>query len=314
MEIPEFSVLQSPATEQQRFAAQLRAKQVDSGQYYGGRQTAEAWKAWSAHHPMRELPSLPLDDGVPGEICVVDLGPGTGRPCVAATREFGDRIGEVIGVDTSPAMLHLALQHIREHIVVPVRGIVADFLRDAETLAGDLRTVPHPKVVLCLGGTAGNFPQREALASLRSLLQSNDRLLLGLGFYTDAHADEELQKLGDLFSSEANCRFGLRFLAACGGVADHRFTFSHHEDDPQEAGVKVVRLFYRFPVDTVLTVGAERIAFKRGDTLQFVESRRYPKDRLQEYLRRHGLDVVGRADQGNHGIFLTRRASPLTGG
>lgn len=315
MDTPELTVLQSPDTAQQRLVAQLRAKKVDSGQYYGGKETAEAWKVWSEHHPMKHLSSLPLDEAMQGDVCVVDLGPGTGKPCVAVMQKFRDRVREVIGVDVSPPMLHMAMEHIRGHIAAPVRGIVADFLHDAGALAAVLKTVPRQKVTLCLGGTAGNFPQRKALACLRSLLQDNDRLLLGLGLYEDAHVDQELQVLGDLFSSEANCRFGLRFLAACGGTSDHRLTFSRSEDDPEEEGVKVVRVFYRFPRDTVLTVGAEHVAFTKGEELQFVESRRYPKDRIEEYLRKHGLEVVNKLDLGKHGLFLSScRGSSRTGG
>lgn len=64
----------------------------------------------------------------------------------------------------------------------------------------------------------------------------------------------------------------------------------------------------------MLTVGTERIAFKKGEELQFVESRRYPKDRMEEYLRKHGLEVVAQRDQGRHGVFLSRLARSLTGG
>jgi uncharacterized SAM-dependent methyltransferase len=202
-------------------------------------------------------------------------------------------------------MLVMAMEYIRGKTAAPVRGMVADFLRDADKLAVKLRASRHQKLILCLGNTAGNFSQREMFCALRSLLQGNDRLLLGLGLYEAAHADQELQALGDLFSSAANCRFGLRFLAACGGRADHRLTFARAEDDPEEEGVKVVRLFYRFPKDTALTVGAHQVDFARDEVLQWVESRRYPKGRVEEYLAKHGLKVVAQRTEGNHGIFLT---------
>lgn len=304
MNTPELTVIQSPQVEQQRLVAQLRGKKVDSGQYYGGGETADAWKVWSEHHPMKDPPSLPLDDGMRGKICVVDLGPGTGKAGVAVMQAFRHCVRQVIGVDTSPAMLHMALEHMQGKISASVRGIVANFLQDAGALTAELRTIPRQKVVLCLGNTAGNYAQREMFACFRSLLKNNDRLILGLGFYEDAHADEELRELGRLFSSEANCRFGLRFLAACGVQADHRLAFPRYENDPEE-GVKVVRMFYRFPKDTVLTVGAEHIVFRQDEELQFTESRRYPKGRIQEYLQRHGLNVVDKIDQGKHGIFLT---------
>lgn len=308
MQNPNNTIIQTEALEQQRMLAQLRAKKVDSGQYFGGGKTAKEWKTWADLHPMRDITSIPLDKEVEGNVCVVDLGPGTGKPCIAAIQSFRHRVSEIVCVDTLPAMLTMAVEHIREETSLTVRGIVANFLQDADALREALDEIPQQKIMLCLGNTAANFNQRYALTMLRSLLDVRDRILLGLGLYSGENPDRELKALGDLFASEANCSFGLRFLEECGGTPDHRQAYSMWEEDAEEPGVMVVRSFFRFPENTVLSVDGDEVAFEEGEELQFIESRRYPKDGMEDYLQRHGLELVSSMDFGNHGLFLCRRS------
>ena len=303
-------VLQTPEQFNQRMLDQLRNRKVDVGQYFGGPPTAHAWATLADRHPMKDIIGLPLDGQ--GGVTVIDLGPGSGKPCVAAIAPFRDRVRVVVCVDASSDMAEQAARHIHAETSKEVHCIVADFLRDAFQLRKRLDAYSTQKVFMCLGGTIGNFSQKYAFGAIRSLLSNDDRLLLGLGLYDPEQPDKELKALGDFFASEVNCRFGLSFLKASGCNPDHRQAHSRCEDDPEEKGVKVVRGFYRFLEDTTLAVGDESVLFRQGEELQFVESRRYPRGAVVPYLRMHGFEILDFRDFERHGLYLCRPDSPTT--
>jgi uncharacterized SAM-dependent methyltransferase len=294
--------IQDEGLARHRMIDQLRARKVDSGQYYGDQLTATRWAELSQLHPTKNIDGLSLDGQ--GSITVVDLGPGSGWPCVATIQPFKTRVGTIVCVDTSEAMASQAAVFIQTETGIGVRCIVADFFRDAQQLRESLDGVPGSKAFLCLGGTAGNCLQRFALGALRSLLAPGDRLLIGLGLYDEDDPELELRTSANFYASEANCRFGLSFLTACGGKPDHRDAFCVYEDDPEERGVKIIRGYYRFPEDTTLHVGEEQVTFKKGDELRFLEARRYPRKATDSYLRKHGFDILASKDYGRHGLYL----------
>ncbi|TSC57750.1 MAG: hypothetical protein Greene041619_995 [Candidatus Peregrinibacteria bacterium Greene0416_19] len=287
---------------------QLMERHVDSGQYYGAH-AAEKWAGISATHPMKSLQGVSLDaDAGTDPLCVVDLGPGSGKPCVAVTTGFRDRIARIVCVDVLPAMAHQAAQEIRNQTGKTVQCIIADFLRDADELRREIGALPERKVLLCLGGTVGNFRQRYILSILRSLLGERDRLLLGMGLYATGREKEVLDPFVRFLASEQNCAFGLSFLAACGHVPEYRNASAAWEDDPEESGVKVVRGYYTFPGPAVLTVGRQLVACAQGEQLQFVESRRYSRGGVEAFLQRHGLAVRASTDLGIQGLFLCQKS------
>ena len=93
---------------------QLRRKKVDAAFYsIGGAPTAQAWKEWDDRYPppWDTAPSL-IGDYCRGERCVVDFGPGSGQPTLAAIRSFLDHIHEIVLVDVSQAILAIAQDYL----------------------------------------------------------------------------------------------------------------------------------------------------------------------------------------------------------
>jgi len=300
-------VIQSPEVADERMLNQLRMRKVDSGQYYGGQMTASAWATLANQHPMKNFTGLPLDGE--DDVTVVDLGPGSGKPCVAAIAPFNHRVRTILCIDVSAGMAEQAAKYISQQTFQEVDCIIADFMCDAVQLRSALDADQRHKLFLLLGGTAGNFPQQFVLAAIHSLLGTSDRLLIGLGLYDPADPEKELSTSAQFFASQTNCQFGLSFLNACGHNADHRHAFTRLEDDPEEQQIKVVRGFYRFEADVTLRVGREAILFRKDEELQFVESRRYPRGWVAPYLQRHGLTVVDFREFDRHGLYLCRRGS-----
>lgn len=304
--------IQTPEALHRRMFEQLRRRRVDAGQYFG-EAAARTWAERESLLPAEQVAGVPLAGEIPPPLCVVDLGPGSGRPCVRVVRSLGRGVGQVVCVDTSVAMLALAGATIRAELGMDCTLVVADFLEDAARLRELLAAVRLPKLFLCLGGTAGNFNQRFALHALRSLLTPADRLVLGLGLYPAGAPLQSLEGAAAVYASEANCRFGLSWLSACGATPDYRCARSAVDVDGEEPEVLVIRAFYRFPERTVLTVGSDRVAFAAGEEVQYVESRRFPHDGVGRHLARHGLQIVADQAGATHGEYLCRRADDCAG-
>jgi hypothetical protein len=305
-------VLQAPSCFEARVVEQLRLRKLTSAQYFGGAVTAQAWAEWSQHHPLSRPPAAPISGLLDEEFCAVDLGPGTGIPLSYTLAPHKTRVRRIIGVDASEAMLHLAQTNVRDQGLTPMEGVVADFLADSASLRRHLDTVDLPKLILCLGGTSGNFPLAFVWPTLRNLLGVSDYLLLGLWLCDFENREEILQAGATLYASEKNCQFSFSFFRVCGVTPELRHTFGRADEDHEEPGVGIVRGLYRFPETTTFRVGNETVEIERGGIFQWTESRRFLTHDVSARLKRYGLEVIRSeiVTQGltsPHGLFLCRR-------
>lgn len=314
---PHVHIIQDLGTQNARLIEQLHNRHVDAGQYYGEWLTAERWQEWCTLHPQHKLGGIALDEDVSGELVVVDLGPGTADPSIDAISTFRERIAQVICVDTSNEIALMAAENYQKQLGIPASVVVADFIRDTEKIASTIAIDARSKVILCLGNTVANYDQQHCFARFRQFLQdTRDRMILGLGLHEGSNADAEIKKLGELLASPENLQFALEFLRQYGVNIDEGSVDFETSDDPSQQGVKLVRVRYRFPqgklvtVDPTLDPGGVR--FKEGDKLQFVESRRYPKQSMADFFGRHRLDLLATQDFGSHGLFLLKKADSST--
>jgi uncharacterized SAM-dependent methyltransferase len=302
-------VIQTAEMMEHRMVEQLRRRKVDTAGLYsiGGAPTAQAWKELDDKYPppWDKTPSL-IGDYCRGERCVVDFGPGSGQPTLAAIRSFLDHIREIVLVDVSQAILAIAQDYLYKNTQATVTGIVADFLQDAATLDTTLEEFPSPRLFLYLGRTVGSFNQRYALSTLQSFLREGDHLLLDFGLYPKECSEDFWKKLASIYAEVTYC-FGLHSLAACGVEPAYQHTFTSIEGDDEDLTVQVIRVFYRFPKDTLFTVGKEKISFKEGEHLQILESRRFLADRLECHLNKYDLGVVTSQYFETRGVFLCQR-------
>jgi SAM-dependent methyltransferase len=125
---------------ERRMVEQLRRKKVDAAFYsIGGAPIAQAWKEWDDRYPppWDTTPSL-IGDYCKEERCVVDFGPGSGQPTLAAIRSFLDHIREIVLVNVSQAMLAIAQDYLHKNTQATITGIVAD----VQTICASVAT-PH---------------------------------------------------------------------------------------------------------------------------------------------------------------------------
>lgn len=163
-------IIQGDARLNERFIQQLKNRKVEAGKYCGGQVIAEKWRQWSMLHPQRHVRSIPLDARVTDQFNLVDLGPGTADPSIAAVRDFRCRIQHVYCIDTSAAMGEMAAENYQRQLAMPATVIVADFLKDTEKILSVFESNTRSNIIMCLGNTVANYEQRQCFDRLRSLL------------------------------------------------------------------------------------------------------------------------------------------------
>lgn len=305
--------IQSMKVQNARVANQFWDLELNTALYLG-KHSEERWKEWHHLHPMRETPSIPLDAGVTREFDVIDLGPGSGDPCIAAITAHRNRVQEVICIDASLDMANLAADAIVEATGKPVVRVIADFLRDTKEIQDRvLSRSTRSKVLLCLGGTVGNYRQSFVLPKLRELLtHEQDRLVLGMGHLTEQDPNGQLRDLGEKFCSEQNCRFALSCLEEYGHHSNWQDTHYTVADDGEEPDIKVVHGYYRFPEAAGFVVEDDpkdplTVSFQGGDELEFTQSRRYPKALIPNLLAKYRLELLEHVDMATHGLYLCKK-------
>jgi hypothetical protein len=107
--MPQTLVIQTAEMMECRMIDQLRRRGVDVGLYFGEELIALAWKEYDQkYQSTSDIANGPARNHYGGEHCVVDLSPGSGKPCLAAIKAFIDHIEEIVVVDVSQAMLSMA--------------------------------------------------------------------------------------------------------------------------------------------------------------------------------------------------------------
>jgi hypothetical protein len=305
-------VIQTTEMMERRMVEQLRSKKVDAALYsIGGAPTAQAWKELDDRYPLSwDITRGLIGDHYGGEQCVVYFGPGSGRTCLAATGSFLGHIRKIVLVDVSPEMLSIAQDYLQRNTRATITCIIADFLQDVTALDTALKDFPQPRLFLCLGCTVGAFNQRYSLPTLRSFLREDDYLLLDFGLYPKERSEDFWKKLAGIYP-EGAYYVGVHSLAACGAQPAYKHIFTSIEGDDEEPTVQVIRVFYRFPEETVLTVGKDQVVFQEGERLQILESRRFLFGHVERHLRKYGLGVMAsqhlEKSEVLRGVFLCRR-------
>jgi uncharacterized SAM-dependent methyltransferase len=286
--------IQSPQVFQQRVADQLEKREVDTGQYFG-QEAAFQWEECAKHGKIASFPDMDIGRR---QVSVIDLGPGTGKPCVSLAKNWN--ISGTVVVDVSEYILHQAMELISNQS--PVRGVVADFVRDNSAVMENIQE--QPKIILCVGNTIANFRQQMILPLLHSMLSEHDKILIGVRLYQD---EDSIRKLTEFFASETNCLFGTAFLAECGAKDRLENNRGQYANDPEEEGVRVIDVFHQFNEQETLAVGDSRILFQAGESIRFLRSRQYEQEAIPDLLRKYGLEVIQTSTADTQGFFLCKK-------
>jgi L-histidine Nalpha-methyltransferase len=156
---------------------------------------------------------------------ILELGSGssrkTGHLLRACERQRCHARYEAFDVSTE-IMLHAAERLVSKHAWLNVEVLIGDYLHDLPHIASDAST----RLVLFLGSTIGNFDQQESvsfLRSLRAVMGSNDRFLLGL----DRVKDAEILKAAYNDASGLTAEFNLNVLQVINRELDGDFNLQN---------------------------------------------------------------------------------------
>lgn len=143
----------------------------------------------SYHDVMNKIPSGIVDEEIVADFInsylpnkrkvVVDLGIGSGRELVWLDKTLG--VGEIIGVDYSPAMVKFCKKEAKgcKHELKLIRDDLLSLSLLPRTVEGEGK----PVIYISLINTFGNFSIEERLVALRnitSILKLEDRIVLAL--------------------------------------------------------------------------------------------------------------------------------------
>ena len=144
--MPQMMVIQTTEMTERRMLDQLRRRKVDVGLYFGEDRIAQAWKEYDdTYQSTTEIANGPTSVHHGADRCVVDLGPGSGKPCLAAITSFVDHVQEIALVDVSQAMLSMAQCYLQKNTRAIVTTIIADFFSGCKSIAFGSRKLSATK-------------------------------------------------------------------------------------------------------------------------------------------------------------------------
>lgn len=227
-----------------------------------------------------------------GPRALLELGAGSAEKTrlILDAMSAGEDHAVYLPVDVSASFLEQTTSALRrEYPTLTVRPVVADITRPI-TLDGAL---PHPLLAAFLGSTLGNFDDDTAsalLAGVASLLETDDRLMLGADLVKDVTRLEAAYNDADGVTAAFNLnmlavlnrRFGADFDAAA---------FRHVARwDPESSRMEMLLVSQR--QQEIRIPGLAPVALDAGEPLRTEISTKYDRPRLDRILDAAGLVIT----------------------
>ena len=276
------------------FVAAFRARRLPEKFFYWFPLSVRAWLAlcsdgaYRNYVRSRSLVARSADDLAghipPGPLEVLSLGSGQGDKdllLIEALRRHGSRVSYT-PVDTSQALLEVACQGALDSRL-PVQGIKADLTRGDHLAA----LAPDPgtprRLILLLGNTLGAFDPLAETRALRTLLRTDDLLLVDGELYA-------AQATVRGYDNPLNRRFAWAPLHAIGITeADGELVFEDREDG-RVPGLHPLAKYFRAARDVAARLGGESLTLAAGERLDLNHSYKYDAAAFPRLLRDAGLE------------------------
>lgn len=242
---------------------------------------------------------------------ILELGSGTSRKTRAllrACQDLGQR-PEYWPLDVSEEILEQTAVALRTaYPWLAVNPLVGDY-------SGGLGNLPAmPGAVLCLflGGTVGNFPEREAEAFLLDLaaqLNPGDHLLVGFDRVKDRSALEAAYNDGQGLTAEFN-RNMLNVINRELGADFDPGDFDHHAVFNQDEARIEMYLVARSDITVRLPEIGETLSLSAGERILTEISRKFTRQSLERLLAAGGFELEERFDAPDewYSLALARKA------
>ena len=240
---------------------------------------------------------------------IIEFGSGSSRK----TRRLLDHCEQADSAywpfDVCEGMLKQAGQQlVREYDWLEVNILVGDYL-------GGLQGLPSPDGVslyLFLGGTIGNFTEREAswfLAELSTLMQPGDYLLLG----ADRVKDSQVLRAAYNDSEGLTAEFNLNLLEVLNRELQADFDasqFEHRAEFNEGASQIEMHLESRRAQTVQIDALDASLQMDKGECILTEISRKFSHAGLEQLLYRAGLAVENhfQPDNGYYSLILARQS------
>lgn len=230
---------------------------------------------------------------------VLSLGSGQGDKdaiLLDALRRAGADVSYV-ALDTSQALLELAVGEAAR-LGIPARGLKADLGRPAHLAAATAEGGTR-RLVLLIGNTLGSLDPIAAATMLRSLLRTDDVLIVDGELYA---GDETMAG----YDNPINRRFAWAPLLALGIGEDDGDVRFEATTDARRPGLHAVAKHFRAARPARALLGSEEIRIGDGERIAMGHSYKYARDTFVGILEDAGLSLrwQGLSDDGRFVMAL----------
>ena len=229
-----------------------------------------------------------------GTVALVSLGCGNANPEKPLLARLSAAEHEVayIGVDTSRAMLELAQQNLSD-ADYPRTYVLGDFTTAAFRSALAPLLAPYEtRVYAMIGGTFGNFAQRQIAQALQRLIAPGDYLYLDV--VPKAQAEQELGALKGRFARlpQNYRRFFTNLLERLDVPQGAVKIVSQEQAEPALDALRYT-FFIEPQQDVTLTYFGEPVTLQPGERVEVLNIRAYNPTALKAFMADHGFGFVG---------------------
>lgn len=229
-----------------------------------------------------------------GPFSLVELGAGDGRKTKVLLREFIEKKNtfEFVPIDISEAAVKGITDDVSaEFPELSVRGIVSDYFDAFKWLN---RNNKHPRVVLFLGSTLGNFSGPRARVFLRTLwnsLNKDDLLLTGFDMKKDIAVLQRAYNDSSGITAKFNLNLLKRINRELGGDFDLS-GFQHHSVYDVFSGAMESYLVSTRKQDVNITHLNKRFSFKAYEPIHLEYSYKFLPEDIGLLARETGYRVL----------------------
>lgn len=209
------------------------------------------------------------------------------------------------------ALEESAYRLLREYPGLKVAGFVGDFDGRVGSFLSSLPYSDHPRLIIFLGGTIGNFtPEQRAnfLEGIRSGMRPGDRLLLGLDLVKDTRILEAAYD----DAAGITASFNKNLLSAVNNSLDADFDldlFLHRAVFDEENQRMEMWLESLTAQKVRLGLPGARVFFSSGEGVRTEISNKFTRQRIEQIFEGSGLSLLNLYSDDNE-LFGLALASP----